>query len=358
MAPYRILSLDGGGVRAVIESTIIRRIHATQVDLLDDVDLFAGTSAGGILALCFASGLTNAEATKFYHDDVVRVFQQSFIRKVATLDSCIAPLYSNDELKKLLTKQFGDKKLKDLPRKVLVPAFQLDGDSLDSHDLEDGWVDIAHKGHRRWVPRFFHNLPGSKTNDELLVDVAMRTAAAPTYFPAYQGYVDGGVFANNPSLCAVTAAMSAGVSMQDISVLSISTGRDGLYISDQKLGDGRWGLAQWAPQLTNMLLDAGIEVTDFQCKALLGDHYHRLDPLLPYQIALDQPDELPALVQLAEQVDLQPTQDWLLRFWCSTPGEHHGSPPLPLTTQPGVDPAPLKDSPVPYTGWFGGCSIQ
>jgi patatin-like phospholipase/acyl hydrolase len=41
-----------------------------------------------------------------------------------------------------------------------------------------------------------------------VVDAALRSAAAPTYFPVYQGYCDGAVTANNPSLVAVSMALA------------------------------------------------------------------------------------------------------------------------------------------------------
>lgn len=81
MAPYRILSLDGGGCRAIIESTVIGRLLVDYPDLLNDVDLFAGASAGSILALCFAAGFSNSETSDFYEKDVKDVFKNSLIRE-------------------------------------------------------------------------------------------------------------------------------------------------------------------------------------------------------------------------------------------------------------------------------------
>jgi uncharacterized protein len=131
---------------------------------------------------------------------------------------------------------------------------------------------------RRWVPRFFHNLNDTVSLDDLVVDVAMRTSAAPTYFPIYQGFVDGGVFANNPALCAITTAISAGIKMEDIVVLSISTGKDGLYLSQKQYGEGDWGFLQWAPKLIDLILDGGVEVTDFQCSQIIGERHARPVP--------------------------------------------------------------------------------
>lgn len=88
---------------------------------------------------------------------------------------------------------------------VLVPAFQ-----LDNMDPKAPSADTVTSTNRRWIPRFFHNLNNSESLDEKVVDIALRSSAAPTYFPIYQGFVDGGVFANNPALCAITTALSAG----------------------------------------------------------------------------------------------------------------------------------------------------
>lgn len=330
MAPYRILSLDGGGCRAIIESTVLARLLEEYPCLLNDVDLFAGASAGSILALCFAAGFSNSEASEFYQRDVKDVFKTSLIREFEELHGSIGAKYSNETLKAMLVKQFGDMRLRDLKRKVFVPAFQLDNMTTPEDNNPDS------KLNRRWVPRFFHNLNDSVSLDELVVDIALRSSAAPTYFPVYQGYVDGGVFANNPSLCAVTTALASGIKLEDIVVLSLSTGKDGLYLSEKKVGEGDWGLVQWAPKLTDLILDGGIEVTDFQCAQILGDRYMRVNPPLPKNMPLDCPQQMPQLVQLAQAIDLSPTQEWITKYWHS--GEkflHDGQSTTP-TTVPGV----------------------
>jgi patatin-like phospholipase/acyl hydrolase len=66
MSTYRILSIDGGGIRGVLTARILERLLEDQPDLLQKVDLFAGTSTGGLLALGFAAGWSPAEARAFY----------------------------------------------------------------------------------------------------------------------------------------------------------------------------------------------------------------------------------------------------------------------------------------------------
>jgi len=344
MPPYRILSLDGGGCRVIIESVLINRLLEDYPNLLNEVDLFAGTSAGAILALGLASGFTCSEASKFCQEEVKKVFTKSWLREFETLGSTLGSEYSNENLKEMLSAQFGDLKMGELKKKVFIPAFQLDNN-------------LSGETPRRWVPRFFHNLgENSSSNGESVVDVALRTSAAPTYFPIYQGYVDGGIFANNPALCAVTTAIAAGVSIKDIVVLSLSSGRDGLFISSKKYDDGDWGLTQWAPHLTDMLLDSCMEVTDFQCTHLLGPHYHRIDPPLPKEVPLDNPNENNLLSDLARKVDLAPTYAWINQHWLDGPDIHPETSNTP-TTFPGIPPTILSSK--TYGQALAGlCSIQ
>jgi predicted acylesterase/phospholipase RssA len=52
--PFRILSLDGGGIRGIYAATLLARVESELIGagaIADHVDMIAGTSTGGIIAI-------------------------------------------------------------------------------------------------------------------------------------------------------------------------------------------------------------------------------------------------------------------------------------------------------------------
>ncbi len=295
---YHILSLDGGGVRGVLTATLLARLEQAQPGFLATIDLFAGTSTGGILALGLATGHTPEECCQLYEAAGAKVFEDSLLDNIRDLGQLLGAQYSNKNLKQGLIEQFGDMTLGDLPKRVLIASFDLDNQGSP----------------RVWKPKFFHNFPGPSSDaDQKAVDVAIRTASAPAYFPIYQGYIDGGIAANNPSMCAVAKAVnpvSGQQPLNDIVLLSVGTGLVPTYIAEL---DADWGLAQWAPHLIGLIMDGNNGVPDYQCQQLLGARYHRLSPFLPRPIKLDNLAEVPFLKEIARNTDLTDTLAWLQR---------------------------------------------
>lgn len=300
MPYYRILSLDGGGIRGLLMAVLLERLEAARPGLLAQVDLFAGASTGGILALGLAAGRTPSEARALYEKRGRQVFADSRWDNLRDLGHAVRAQYSNTALYRVLKDEFGDMTLGDLPNRVLIAAFDLENDPNLAPQM------------RTWKPKFFHNFPGRDSDaHEKLVDVAMRTSAAPSYFPIYQGYIDGGVVANNPSMAALAQALepSTGAqSLADITLLSLGTGHNSRSIPAQ---NNDWGWVQWAPHIINIVLDGTSGIADYQCRQLLGRRYHRLNPYLPERIDLDAVAKIPRLRDIAARVMLEPTLDWL-----------------------------------------------
>ena len=309
MAKYRILSLDGGGLRGLITARLLARLNVQPqiAGWLDTVDLFAGTSTGGILALGLACGKTPEEICTLYQQRGGVIFDDSLWDNVRDLGKTVGADYSSKGLKAELKAVFGDLQLKDILRKVAIPTFDLDNE------------EVAAK--RTWKPKIFHNFKGADSDGEQLVaSIALYTSSAPTYFPSADGYIDGGVYANNPSIVALAQAISRRnqpaerATLDEVVMLSLGTGVSLTYIKGQALD---WGYAQWAQPLISVLMDGVAGISDYQAQQLLDDRYHRLQIVFnPNEtIALDAVDKLGRMDEIASHHPLQNTVDWIRTAW-------------------------------------------
>lgn len=292
-----ILSFDGGGVRGALAAAIAHRIEqAADMELGQAADLFAGTSTGGILALGLASGYRSDELVELYRRNAASIFRCRGPLDRVVPDEVWRANYDNAGLAGVMKRYFEDRRLGELRKRVLVPAFNLAG--FD-----------AHLGVRRCKPKFFHNFADSEDWYEHVADVAVRTASAPTYFPSYQGHVDGGLAANDPAMCAVAQAISSGTPLEQIRVLSIGAG-----VSPQPIEGDRhdWGIVHWARPLLESMLGAHPQITGYLCRQLLGDRYRRVDVVLPRRISLDEYGALNELITLADTLCVESCARWLL----------------------------------------------
>lgn len=312
MPKYRILSLDGGGIRGIIPAIILQRLNADAAlaGWLGQANLIAGTSTGGLLTLGLGHGLPPEDLRSFYEDRGDDVFEDSLFDDLKDLGKLRGADYNTEPLERELKNILGEAtKLKDLNPRVLITAFDLDNEE-DRHAGEP----------RRWKPKLFHNFPGPDSDGERLAyKVGLYTAAAPTYFPTVDGFVDGGVFATNPSMCALAQTQDSRStdprpSISEIVMLSIGTGTSLIHIEGQKLD---WGYIQWAPPLVNLLLEAVAGVADYQSSQILGERYHRLEPIFPpgTTVAMDDIEKMPFMIEFAEGLDLTSTAQWVKDRW-------------------------------------------
>jgi len=298
MDKYRIISFDGGGIRGIYTLTLLRRLETAVPGLLQGVHFMAGTSTGSLIALGLASGLTIDEGISLYRRLGDDVFQDTLWDDLTDLFNLIGAEYSTEDRLEVLRDLFGEMTLAELQRRVLVPAFDLDA---------------RQHGLRHWKAKIFHNFPGPDSDgEELIVDVAMRSSAAPTYFPVYQGYIDGGVVANNPSMLALAQVMALPkeeLPLTSVRLLSLGTGRNLRYIPGDNMD---WGMGQWALRIIPLMLEGVQGVADFQCRTILGDsRYHRLNPVLLEPVEMDAVEKIERLVEMANEVPLEKTVNWL-----------------------------------------------
>jgi hypothetical protein len=316
---YRILSLDGGGIRGLLSAVLLQRLEDAVPGWLRRTRLLAGTSTGGIMALGLAAGVPTATIRELYEQRGAVIFDDSWLDNIKDIGSLVGARYDNRKLAIELRRLFGRATLRDLRKHVLVPAFDLDNAHPDPEQ-------------RCWQPKFFHNFAGADSDGGRPVwKVALYTSAAPTYFPSVDGYIDGGVVANNPSVAALAQtqdrrAMRRPPSLDRIALLSIGTGQSMVHIPGQRLD---WGTSQWAAPLLNILFDGGMGLADYQCRQMLGKRYLRLAPAFApgHVIALDAVERVRELVEVAESVDLTAAVEWIRRVWMAPkPRKRVGAP--------------------------------
>ncbi len=313
MAKYRILAIDGGGIRGIVTTVMMQRLAATPglEGFLDKVDLIAGTSTGGLLALGIAHGLSLDDIHDLYVNDGPEIFDDSWIDDVLDLGKLRGADYKTAPMKRVFKRVLGENTtLGQLDRHVLITAFDLDNEDPDENK-------------RTWKPKIFHNFKSKSGNKddrrELAYKVGLYTAAAPTYFPSVDGYIDGGVFANNPSMCALAQTQDdryVGLpkDMNEVVLLSLGTGTSLFHIKRKTLD---WGYAQWIKPLISLILDGISGIADYQCKQMLRDRYHRLAPVFPPKVSIpmDAVKKIPDMIAFAEGLRLKETSDWITTNW-------------------------------------------
>jgi hypothetical protein len=309
MSTYKILSLDGGGIRGIISAILLERIEEAIPGFLASIDLFAGTSTGGILALGLAFGKSPTEIKDLYRHRGKNIFYDSFWDNVVDLGKLAGAQYSSQNLSGELQEVFGETTtLKDLRKKVVITTF----------NLKDPEKEI-------WKPKIFHNFEGQDSDeDQFVYKVASYTSAAPTYFPSIDGFIDGGVFANNPGMVALAQTQdrrcyATPPKLEEIFLFSLGTGGTREFVEGENLD---WGYVQWIRKrrLVNLIMDGAVGVADYQCRQILGDNrYYRLNPLFPggqsFPLDAVKEEEIQALIDFAEGVPLQETIAWIKANW-------------------------------------------
>lgn len=287
----KILAIDGGGIRGIIPGQVLITLERKLRDrsnnpnarLADFFDFFAGTSTGGILAcICLCPSedeparaqFSAEEAVALYVENGARIFDVSVWQKIQSANGILDEKYDATSLEGLLEQYFGDLRLSQLLKPCLIPAYDI----------------------RRRETRFFtqHDFATKrdKGDDFLVRDVCRATSAAPTYFEAAlvqslsrvsYPLVDGGVFANNPALCAYSEVRNAegNPTAKDMFIVSLGTGSENKAYDHASAKD--WGLAGWVRPVIDIMMAGASETTHYHLTRMFAavgnsQNYVRIQP--------------------------------------------------------------------------------
>lgn len=267
---FNILSIDGGGIRGIIPAKVLAELEselqqiAPGKKLYEHFDLICGTSTGAILAIAIALGIPASELVKFYKDNAEIIFPKWYLKIIPRKTrAIITSIYSNKKLRKKLEEVYTAANngiapiLNDLKTNVCIPVF----------NGNDGQINILKTKHHDEYVRDY-KLPAH--------EVALSSASAPIYFPPHTfsfsnehgsgsnvNMIDGGIYANNPSLIGVLEATEKlGQSFSDIRLLSLGTGSGKHIIKSGWKPKDIWYWLLPKPRLLDIILDSQSQITE------------------------------------------------------------------------------------------------
>lgn len=293
--PFRVLTLDGGGVRGLLQLQVLKYLEAlTGRQTRELFDHIGGTSVGGILALALScSGKSAVDIEKFFLALAPRIFPSRSFTRVRQL---FGPKYRSDALKKGLADFFGG---------ATPQTHAATGLTVTAFDMT------------AFTPVVF-----GRSSPVSCMDLALATSAGPTYFPPHKllvngqphAFEDGGLWANNPTMQALVDVGWGGT--RPTVVLSLGTGVPAEGWSYDTVNS--WGLlGQIAPTLA-AFVDGSVEAVDHQVRETFdhdgpGNAYVRLQALLPGDLApMDQADPDHVARLILEGQELLKTNQLLL----------------------------------------------
>ena len=210
---FSILAVDGGGTRGIYAAQILAKIEEALGQSVNDCfDLLAGTSTESIIAGAAAAGIPLGEVVALFERESPRIFGKA--RFPSRISVFWRSRYSRTTLESVLQEYLPQAVLRDISTPLMITS-----------------ADIATGGVHVFKSRYLGDLgePYERDGEVLLRDAILASCAAPTYFdPKAVGpylLTDGGLWANNPSIIALTEAISKfRKGVEGVRVFSIGTG--------------------------------------------------------------------------------------------------------------------------------------
>ncbi|EID4339979.1 TPA: patatin [Vibrio vulnificus] len=291
---FKILSIDGGGIRGVYPAHILKCFEEKLgINLLESFDMIAGTSTGSIIAAGVACDIRATEIVNMYKEHGEDIFKKKksripFKKFRSITQPLLESVYDSGSLSKVLKSVFNDSTLGQIAKPLILPAT----------DVGNGGVHVFKSA---YDPTF---------NRDRLVkvrDAVLASCSAPTYFDPHKvdEYLlsDGGLWANNPALVAVIDAQKRlGINYDDIQVVSIGTGHSKVAYGLKHKGD--WGLATgWRHKefISFMLSLQSQSALNYLKLHLKPEQILRIDFESNTDLPLDDVSEIDNLISLADK---------------------------------------------------------
>jgi len=307
-----VLSIDGGGIRGIIPAAILAYLEEkiqkvtedNRIRLANYIDFVAGTSTGSIIGAMMLLPDKNKkfkypqysldEIKQMYIELGERVFEKKIKHNIKTLWGIFGPRFPDSNIEQPLLKYMDHIKMKDLIKPCMFSGYDID---------------------KRQVNFYTNSDESEKYCNCYIKDIVRGSTAIPSYFsPAYfkectniNTIIDGGVFANNPSLAAFIEISKTlfreedfkkrKFNTNDILIISLGTG-DFKQKSYKYSNTKRWGKAQWLMPVIDVLLTSHAEVTNYEMEKIFSSNnsnhnYKRINPpiILGSSNALDASKE-------------------------------------------------------------------
>ena len=286
---YNIISIDGGPA-GLIPVLALQEIEKACPGFLARTSLFAGTSSGAMTSILLAKvddPAVQLPRAAFLWNNPAKLDHNNLLGYLNFLIG-MGALNSTKYMKEFLYRpdMMGTVKMSELKKKVVAVSYRVSPNSLAPAKMFD-WT---------WKSKVFNNFGGPEDPDYHLIaaDVAIASGSAPLFAPVFMGYVDGGVTANNPTMCALVQVMrearpdvnrkpdaAMAEDLRNVRLLSFGAGRYELPIKPY----ANWGYYQWLLNpahplaVVETLLQGGADAVNFQARTLLSTNgFYRFDP--------------------------------------------------------------------------------
>ncbi|MDE2835383.1 MAG: CBASS cGAMP-activated phospholipase [Bacteroidota bacterium] len=294
---FRILALDGGGVRGVCTAAYLARLEEIAGSPVRRFfDLICGTSAGGIIAIAIALDVPAKEIFSLFRNKTDDIFSRRHPKSMRLYAALRDSLYRSGPFHGVLRDVLGSEtKLGAARCRLCIPAV----------NIATGRVTVFKTRHEAYLVR-----------DYLLKawQIAAATSAAPIYFSPFRlrgvgEYVDGGIWANCPTVVAITEALRMDFNLDAIDLLSIGTGSSFFQRSvtqtwlHRLTPFGSNGLLGWNTDLVTLSMQAQTDSGENVMNQLLGESGHlRIQFSLPDRgFDLDATDKVGRLSEIAHE---------------------------------------------------------